>query len=420
MDTVEKDDFLPILIGTDLNCYTMSISFHEEYGIKPVVVGRAPVSFTEGSTIIEKFYYTERIDDTDFFIDYLKSLAEKYKQSYKKLLLIGTNDDYVTFIIENEEALAPYFEFNYPDAELVPELFLKKNFYRLCEEHGLNVPLTYFYSCKDEEPFNKEVPFPLVVKPSDGIAYYENPFEGMQKIYIVNNPKELEETIQLIKGSGYREELIIQDYIPGDDTYMYDAVYYGNRNRKAELISFGQVVMQEPTTSGVGNYTALIVRKHQRIMDRLVEFMEEIGYKGFANFDIKFDPRDGLYKLFEVNLRQGRSSYYLTQSGYNIAKTIVDDVIYKKDKEFSYVEGDHLFAVIPKGVLKRYVKDPKIAEEVRQLIKEGKYKNPIFYRPDKGLKRRFRMLLRQINYFRKYKKDPFAEENESSFEEKTI
>lgn len=106
MKETGKKKFLPIIIGTDLNCYTMSISFHEEYGIKPIVVGKAPIPYTTGSTIIEKFYYTDKIDDTAFFIDYLKNLAKEYHQYYEDLLLIGTNDTYVTFIINNKEALS--------------------------------------------------------------------------------------------------------------------------------------------------------------------------------------------------------------------------------------------------------------------------------------------------------------------------
>src|SRR5690625_1161308 len=134
----------------------------------------------------------------------------------------------------------------------------------------------------------------------------------------------------MITDSGYSDELIIQDFIPGDDTYMWDAVYYGNQEGKGELITFAQVVLQEHTKTGVGNYTALIVRKNKEMMKKLVHFMERLNFTGFANFDIKYDERDGKFKLFEVNIRQGRSSYYITQCGHNMAKFFVDDLIHKK------------------------------------------------------------------------------------------
>src|SRR5690625_212041 len=155
-----------------MNAYTMSISFHEEYGIKPVLVGRMPIPFTEGSTIIEQFYYDENIDDHEHLIKKLKNLAKEYKQDYDHLILIGTNDVYVSFIIENQETLSEDFLFNTVDKELLPKLYLKKSFYELCEQFGLDTPLTYFYSCESGEEFNEEIQFPVILKPSNGVEYY--------------------------------------------------------------------------------------------------------------------------------------------------------------------------------------------------------------------------------------------------------
>ena len=151
-------------------------------------------------------------------------------------------------------------------------------------------------------------------------------------------------------------------------------------------------------------------------IDDIVKYLPSPENKQIAGFNMKTN------EVFEANydFSKAKSAYVFKTIAdvfigkYSLIKVCSgvfksDDVIYNKDDAFEYVKGDHIFAVIPKGVLTRYVSNPEIAEEVKQLIKAGKYENPIYYPADKGFKRRIIMRLRDINYFRKYKNNPLHE-----------
>ncbi|MEK4246288.1 ATP-grasp domain-containing protein [Psychrobacillus sp. FSL K6-2684] len=399
---MNNQPFIPIIIGTDMNAYNMSISFHEEYGIKPILVGKEEMSFTKLSSVIGHIEIHPNLWDKSEFVSVLTEVAKKYKTADKKLLLIGTNDFYVRLIIENADVLKEMFVFNYMPEDLMNNLLVKSNFYKLCEEHGIDTPKTYFYSCAKKQPFTEDVLFPLIIKPSNGVEYYKHKFVGQQKVYRVETQQELDDVIRKVNESGYEEDLIIQDYIPGDDTYMWDSVFYVSSEGKAQLSTLAQVVLQEHTVTAIGNYTALITRYDEELMKKLQHFLEAIGYVGFANFDLKYDERDGKYKVFEVNIRQGRSSYYVTALGHNMARYMVDDVIYHKEKTLTLLNEHYLFTVVPKIVLKKFVDNLSIQQEIRLLLGEGKWGNPLFYKGDKNLKRKFYLMARQVNYYKKY------------------
>ncbi|MDN3427010.1 hypothetical protein QL992_11495 [Microbacterium sp. APC 3898] len=398
-----KHPFLPIIIGTDMNAYNMAISFHEAYGIKPILVGKEPLSFTSLSTITETIELRSGLAEDSQFADILIDIAEKYRAPGKTLLLIGTNDLYVRLIIENARILREHYVFNYITEDLMNQLQVKANFYELCKVHGIETPTTFFYDCKSAEPFEEEMMYPIIIKPSNGIEYSRNKFEGQQKVYKVDSPKEMHNVIQQIKASGYSDELIIQDYIPGDDTFMWDSVIYANSKGKTQLVTFAQVVLQEHTVTAIGNYTALITRFDKEMMVKLQNFLEAVGYTGFANFDLKYDARDKKFKVFEVNIRQGRSSYYVTALGHNMAEYFVDDLIYRADKPVTYLNEDFLFTVVPKAVLRNFVDNKAVLKDIKRLIKKGQYGNPLFYKKDKHLKRKLYLLARQVNYYKKYK-----------------
>ena len=401
--------FIPVIVGTEINSYNLAISFREQYGIHPVLVGRGELSFTKWSNIPRVVEIFPNLGEREAFADILIQVAEQYKEDGKQLLLVGTNDLYVRLIIEHQEQLRRYYTFNYIEEPLMNDLLVKKNFYALCEKHGVDIPATHFHSCQTDAPFEGDVTFPVIVKPSNGVLYYKNPFPNMQKVYKVDSYDEINEVVTTIRESGYDADLIIQDYIPGDDTYMWDSVVYVSSKGKPQLVTFAQVVLQEHELTAIGNYTALITRYNEKMMKVLQQFLEEVGYVGFANFDLKYDPRDGTFKVFEVNIRQGRSSYYITSCGHNMAKYLVDDLIYNVDKPLTYLDEEHLFTVVPKYVLKNFVKDDEVRADVRRLLKEGKYRNPLFYKRDRHIKRKFFMMARQVNYVRKYRNSEWVE-----------
>ena len=138
--------------------------------------------------------------------------------------------------------------------------------------------------------------------------------------------------------------------------------------------------------------------------EKIRAFLEDIGYVGFGNFAIKLDPRDNTYKLFEMNLRQGRSSFFVTAAGYNLAKWLADDVVYEKDMPLTIADNKVLWTFIPKAIIMKYVKDESLKAEARRLYKEGKVCRSLYYKPDMNLHRFVGYLKNQLHYFQKYHK----------------
>src|SRR5690625_1380129 len=117
----------------------MSVSFHQQYNIKPVLIGQIPMWFTKGSTIIQDIHYVDNLEQSDVFLSTLKDIKNQYKDKYEHLILIGTNDLYVKLIISHRDLLKDDFLFNYIDDHLFERLYYKKHFYDTCRSEERRV-----------------------------------------------------------------------------------------------------------------------------------------------------------------------------------------------------------------------------------------------------------------------------------------
>ena len=139
---------------------------------------------------------------------------------------------------------------------------------------------------------------------------------------------------------------------------------------------------------------------NEEIFEKYKVFLEKLGYRGFANFDMKYDKRDNKYKVFEINIRQGRSSFFVTGCGNNLAKYLVEDLVYGKNLPTEIADKEHLWLGVPKKLVLKYLDDSKLKEDVNRLIRENKYSFTLYYDKDFNLKRK----LRVFSYYRGYNK----------------
>lgn len=393
-----------LIIGSDANAYYMARCYHEAYHKKAYVLAKGELPYTKYSNILNIFYDFSIWNEEGF----LKAIY-KFKEEHNnyKTLLISSNESYARMIAKNkEQLLKDNFIFNYPSLDIIDSLMMKETFYKKYQDSCLNLPETYYFDCSKDKTINKKMKYPLILKPSNVIMYNHLSFEGKNKIYQIYSKKELDEVIKRIVDAGYTDTLIIQDFIPGDDTYLFDAVAYASSKHQVKLLSLAKIGLQEHSKNMVGNAAVLINGYTEGIDTKEIEeemktFLEDIKYQGFCEFDLKYDYRDKKFKVLEINARQGRSSYYITGCGYNLVKVLIEDLIEHKDMKYTFLTDRVLLSFVPRGVALKYIKDKEYRQEVIRL---WKYRvNPVNYREDRNFMRRLYLIKKYFRYYKEYK-----------------
>ena len=394
-----EHNFQPLLFGGDINVYSVARAFHEAYGVKSVCFGKFASGPAYGSDIID-YRVCAKNEDPETFRKNVADVAAEFAD--KTILVMGCGDSYVKLAAENKEffpanCIAPYIA-----GDTIGKLNNKEYFYELCDQFGIDHPGTFVY--RKEMVHDFELPFqaPYICKPSNGVAYWEHPFEGNEKVFTCPDRKNLEEVLDKVYAAGYPDTMIIQDFVPGDDSNMRVLTCYSDRNAKVKLMCLGHVLLEEHTPHGIGNHAVILTEVNEEICQKVKAFLEEMNYVGFSNFDIKYDTRDGKYKFFEINCRQGRSNYYVTGAGYNIAKLLVEDRVEGKDLPFVLADNPSLWRVVPRKVAYDFIVS-EYHDEMKARIREGREVTPLFYDKDKAFGRTLRMKKNLLGHFKKFK-----------------
>ncbi len=366
-------EFMGVVLGGDMNSYAVSRAFYEAYGIKTIILGQYPIFPTVPSKITECFYDNDLLE-WSHLKNMLLMLEEKYPK--KKKFFFGNMDYYVEYLSHNKERIQSLSEnFIVPIVEesLFHKLFQKETFYELCEKHGLNYPKYQIFDFKkdDMDTYQIKLDYPIFLKPSDTVIYAKYEFEGKQKGYKVESKEEFKKVLNIIKESGFQGRFIIQEYIYSDDTSMYVFSAYTSTKHKVQMISAGRILMHDRTPELIGNYNAIEDAYDEEFSNKIKDFLEKIKFTGICHFDVDYDIKRKKYYVFEMNIRQGRSNLYTLASGMNLAKLLVDDYIYHKEKEFTIAKEKFIVSVPPRCVLKYCLRKNGQKLEKKNFIRFG-------------------------------------------------
>lgn len=392
---------LPVLLGGDANVYGMARSFYEAYRVHSVAVCKRALPALAHSRLVKAAVENPRLEEDSVFTAALIALAEAHPD--RTCLLISCADGYTMQLARCREALAPYYKFACPDPATVRSLGTKEGFARVCTEHGLRTPRSVTLPCGERVP---ELPFagPVVVKPADSPAYWNCRFAGKRKVYLTQDAAELAAVVDTVRQGGYAGDLLLQEYIPGPDTALGVVNAYCAKDGSVPWMVQGQVLLQERTPEGIGNYAAILTepaRQDTALLVALAVLLRRSGWRGYANFDFKYD-RSGEPVLFEMNPRQGRASYFCTAAGASLALPPVEDLV-QQDAVTLPMLRPSVWYTAPWGIVRRYCPDRTLLQRADSLRRRGRGRCHLLA-PGEGPARRVWFAVRQGAYRRKMKK----------------
>jgi D-aspartate ligase len=212
-------------------------------------------------------------------------------------VLFPTRDETVAAIAAHREALLPDFRVPTPDLASVRRAWDKRETYRLAKELSIPIPRTWFPRA-EADLAAIDTDGPVVVKPAIKEHFF---YASRAKAWRADGRAELVSSFRRAAGIVDEGEVIVQEMIPGggEEQYAYCAFF---RDGRAVASMTVRRRRQHPSDFGrASTYVETICLPE--LAEPSARFLGAIGYYGLVELEYKRDPRDGAFKLLDVNAR---------------------------------------------------------------------------------------------------------------------
>lgn len=244
----------------------------------------------------------------------LEAIIRRAGKHGSRPVLIPTSDQDLEFIFRNKQALAEAFVFqgSYSDG-LAAQILTKSDFYRLCDQHGIDYPSLHEIDKPDMLELSHSLEFPVLIKPSR-IHDIKSAMSG-RKGWVAKDAEDYAKVAATIPDQA--GTLLLQEIVPGPESEItLFTAYFGKDGRAHQSFTCRKLRQYPP---GFGSASLVLSEDERETREIAQRFLQEIGFQGIAAAEFKRDPKAGRLKIIEINPRPSLWFSASTAAGKSIA-----------------------------------------------------------------------------------------------------
>jgi predicted ATP-grasp superfamily ATP-dependent carboligase len=262
------------------------------HGIRVMAVDHRPYALGFKSRYATPVTAPDPAADEDGFIRAMLDLGARLDAPAP---LFPTHDEHLGALARHESELAGSFVLSSPGWEALQQIQLKRHQIEQAIACGVPVPETrHPQSAAEALAAGEELGYPLFVKPSDPVEFKR---VHRRQGFRCDRPADLEQAYAAMQG----HQPMVQEFIPGGDDGLYTLGSYLSRDLRPLGLFCGRKLRQ--TGEHMGTCRAGESVWVDAVVDDGLRLLRQLGCYGVSQVEFKLDPRDGVYKLIEVNPR---------------------------------------------------------------------------------------------------------------------
>lgn len=251
---------------------------------------------------------------------FIASLEDLGRRLPRRAVVFPTHDEYVWPLSRHAGRLERWYLLPFSRWEVMRRLYDKRAQLEAAWRAGVDTPRTAFIERRAElEPAIAAVPLPAVLKPVDSLAFKER---FHKHLIDIENAAKLEEVWPEVADLG---TLMLQERIPGNDDELATVGSYLDAGSRPLAVFTGRKIRQHPT--GAGSCRLGVSEWDSDLAEAGLRLLRELGYHGVSQVEFKRDPRDGRYRLMEVNARHWMWHSLAAACGVNLSLAAYMDAI---------------------------------------------------------------------------------------------